>query len=668
MEASIAYEEGGTRDAQPRKRKCQQTYRAVCGCTVHFIVLLLFSLLPTCSTSAEARGSDASPRAPVLSVTDLVDAISAGGGRSRTGLGDKLAAREGSVTPTASLLRGLADILKDAPRLHVAAQRRSVHPDDLIRLEVEDTGHAVTVTRAHMNRQRLHTAGWTQGPDAGHPSLRSPATYHRYDIVSPQDLLSTLNCTSQAQSRTLSNWKDQSFNVISHAIGGKDEVIAVVVADPDTYKKEQWVNDQDERQTGGISIDYSRVGFSIVRYDFSGSSSSPRWISGSGAIGYRDGNPWKHSGRATSGPHAVFSDRITSLAWYPSCSDADWTSNLCPPTVPGPARPNFHQPVGGAQWIYVADSGNCRVRLVDYRDGDVETRWGTDCLNETAKHDLSLYKDSNISARNVLGSDLSLAWVSWKFLLVLDSEAHRIRKFVTSQHQGLSPLAGGYNTTACNNDSHIDGDGLSATFCRPEAVTVSADGSRVVVSESLEHYGSGDAARRLRVLDLHYTYLEGGDVADVSCTVRTLRRMSMSLPGNSLLWSRLGGMVLSPDGRVLIGGSADPFMLNFKWNRNHYLTGGDSFVVALALETGQLRLLLDAGGRYLHDATVLSAVGLDSSSAAGDWYMPESSSVKLVMARHSPGVCLIAYRRSTRLFELCGDDLSCSRFPPPAVV
>ena len=108
---------------------------------------------------------------------------------------------------------------------------------------------------------------------------------------------------------------------------------------------------------------------------------------------------------------------------------------------------------------------------------------------------------------------------------------------------------------------------------------MSADGTRVVVSEALHHYGSHDAARRLRVLDLHYTYFEGGDVADVACTVRTLRRMSMVLPGNSLLWSRLGGMALSPDGRVLIAGSADPFMLNFQWKSNHYNTGGDSFVV-----------------------------------------------------------------------------------------
>jgi hypothetical protein len=103
----------------------------------------------------------------------------------------------------------------------------------------------------------------------------------------------------------------------------------------------------------------------------------------------------------------------------------------------------------------------------------------------------------------------------------------------------------------------------------------------VVVSEALQHYayGSHDAARRLRVLDLHYTYFDGGDVADVACTVRTLRRMSVVLPGNSLLWSRLGGMALSPDGRVLIAGSADPFMLNFQWKSNHYNTGGDSFVV-----------------------------------------------------------------------------------------
>jgi hypothetical protein len=64
---------------------------------------------------------------------------------------------------------------------------------------------------------------------------------------------------------------------------------------------------------------------------------------------------------------------------------------------------------------------------------------------------------------------------------------------------------------------------------------------------------------------MHYSYLPGGDVGDVTCTVRTLRRVSLELPGLSLLWSLRGGkpcqcnicccakdiaeMVLSADGR-----------------------------------------------------------------------------------------------------------------------
>ena len=43
--------------------------------------------------------------------------------------------------------------------------------------------------------------------------------------------------------------------------------------------------------------------------------------------------------------------------------------------------------------------------------------------------------DSPISSRNVLGGYLALTWVQWKFLVVVDRDAHRIRKFVTSQHQ-----------------------------------------------------------------------------------------------------------------------------------------------------------------------------------------------------------------------------------------
>ena len=85
-----------------------------------------------------------------------------------------------------------------------------------------------------------------------------------------------------------------------------------------------------------------------------------------------------------------------------------------------------------------------------------------------------------------------------KFLVVVDRDANRIRKFVTAQHQGLSPFAGGYNTSACHNESHVDGEGTAATFCRPESVTASADGSRVVVAEALLHYGTHDQWRRCR--------------------------------------------------------------------------------------------------------------------------------------------------------------------------
>jgi hypothetical protein len=239
----------------------------------------------------------------------------------------------------------------------------------------------------------------------------------------------------------------------------------------------------------------------------------------------------------------------------------------------------------------VADSGNCRVRLVDYSNGDVRTRWGKDCVDPAVKDDISLYLDSPIANRNVLGSDLVLAWVSWKFLLVVDRDAHRIRKFVTSQHQGLSAFAGAYNTSACADTSPADGAGLSATFCRPEAVVVTADGNRAVVVEAVVAASWHDADRRLRVLDFEYSYLGGGDVGEVACTVSTLRRVTVALPSDagvlqSSLFTRAGGMVLSPDGHVLIAGSADRNMLHYTWNQNSYNDGNSGgLVVALSLET-----------------------------------------------------------------------------------
>jgi len=550
------------------------------------MVLVATVLLPGCTTSEEAATVATPPsRLAVLSVAELVEYIARGGGDAGRGLAEKLDKKEGG-TVTASLRRGLNNILEGAPRLHVAPHRRSLSPHDFLRLEVEETGHAVTVSRAHLHRQRQRSPGRTRaGVDDGHMSLLSTTTYHRYKSVTASYLLD--NCTARALAKTSSDWNLKSYNLISHAVGGTTQIIAVVVTDPDNYKKEQWVTDEKDRNTESVTVDYKRVGFSIVRYDYRlGGGGNLQWTSGSGAIGYVDG---KHD-------EATFSDRITSVSWYPSCSATDWFNKKCSPARGGPGRPNFYQPTGGTQWIYVADSGNCRVRLVDYTNGLVKTRWGKDCLNETAKDDMSQYKDSPISSRNVLGSDLAVIWVGWKLLLVVDRDANRIRKFVTSQHQGLSELAGAYNSSACHNASHVDGTGLEATFCRPETVTVSADGSRVVVVEAVEQYSSHDAGRRIRVLDLHYSYLPGGDVADVTCTVRTLRRMSLTTPGNSVLWSRSGNMVLSPNGRVLLAGSVDPYMLNYKWDKDYFNTGGDSFVVALSLDTGQIRLLQDVDG------------------------------------------------------------------------
>ena len=40
------------------------------------------------------------------------------------------------------------------------------------------------------------------------------------------------------------------------------------------------------------------------------------------------------------------------------------------------------------------------------------------------------------------------------------------------------------------------------------------------------------------------------------CRVRTLRRMTMTYPGNALLWSNLGGIVMTPDGSAIIAGAA----------------------------------------------------------------------------------------------------------------
>ena len=128
---------------------------------VPMAVLLLAALLqPTCSASEEAAAAQGPTPLPVLSVADLVDAISGGaGGPGGRGLAEKLAKQEGNSILTASLRRGLFHVLKQSPRLHVTSQRRSMNPLGDLRLEVEETGHAVTVSRAHLHRTiRYHAS------------------------------------------------------------------------------------------------------------------------------------------------------------------------------------------------------------------------------------------------------------------------------------------------------------------------------------------------------------------------------------------------------------------------------------------------------------------------------------------------------------------------------
>ena len=128
----------------------------------------------------------------------------------------------------------------------------------------------------------------------------------------------------------------------------------------------------------------------------------------------------------------------------------------------------------------MADSGNCAIRLVDSDTGDVATKWGmSGCLSGTPA--FTAYVDSDYADVVRLGNDLSLAWVGWKFLIIVDEDARRLRKFVTGQHQGLSVLAGGA-ADACGA-VHVDGPGDVATFCRPSAIAVSLDMTFAVVSE-----------------------------------------------------------------------------------------------------------------------------------------------------------------------------------------
>jgi len=202
------------------------------------MLLIAAALLPSCSTSEEMAAAVPVPRTAVLSIEDLVETIL---GRQAThDVAEKLPKQEGGALAS-SLRRSLADVLKNAPRLHVRAQRRSVKEEEGMRLEVEETGHAVTVSRAHLHRARLRrpeSLSAASNSHKFHVNAIDPRFYtispetvasavHRYLNVTPEFLRSN-NCSAQAQSKTRSNWNEQKYNQISHAVAGTSEIIAVV--------------------------------------------------------------------------------------------------------------------------------------------------------------------------------------------------------------------------------------------------------------------------------------------------------------------------------------------------------------------------------------------------------------------------------------------------------
>ena len=203
------------------------------------MLLMAAALLPSCSTSEEMAAA-VPARTAVLSIEDLVETIL--GRQTAHDVAEKLPEQEGGALAS-SLRRSLADVLKNAPRLHVRAQRRSVKEEEGMRLEVEETGHAVTVSRAHLHRAR------PRGPESVsaasnshkfHVNAIDPRFYtispgtvasavHRYLNATPEFLRSK-NCSAQAQSKSGSSWNRQKYNQISHAVAGTLEITSEIIA------------------------------------------------------------------------------------------------------------------------------------------------------------------------------------------------------------------------------------------------------------------------------------------------------------------------------------------------------------------------------------------------------------------------------------------------------
>eukprot|EP00286_Rhodomonas_abbreviata_P029365 CAMPEP_0181301650 /NCGR_PEP_ID=MMETSP1101-20121128/7540_1 /TAXON_ID=46948 /ORGANISM="Rhodomonas abbreviata, Strain Caron Lab Isolate" /LENGTH=667 /DNA_ID=CAMNT_0023406975 /DNA_START=18 /DNA_END=2017 /DNA_ORIENTATION=- len=379
------------------------------------------------------------------------------------------------------------------------------------------------------------------------------------------------NCSVSVAAERYTNYLDGNFVLFSEKVseGGAitDYVIAVIVADSLSVYRKQYRIDYPGRNTEYNPPD-GPVGLQIVKINTL--KREVVWTSGTGDVSGEGSTPFRDGSRDS----ATWSRYITSTAWYPACSLFQSETDQCPAA----ARPGFYHEI---RFIYVADSGNCRVRLVGFDDGRVVTRWGQGgCL--TGAQSMAAYKDSAIDSEVVLGTHIALAWASWQFLIVVDRDAHRVRKFVTSQHQGLSQLAGSMTEHACGSSNGRDGPGEQATFCRPDAVTATADGTRAIISEDV-------SPRRLRVLDFTITSLPGGDADDVRCTVRTL--VHAPVAGTHHLLTSFGGMALSPDGRYLFAGSWDPTEHPYDWYPLLEEPRSDA-VIIISVDSGDTRPLV----------------------------------------------------------------------------
>lgn len=163
--------------------------------------------------------------------------------------------------------------------------------------------------------------------------------------------------------------------------------------------------------------------------------------------------------------------------------------------------------------VFIADTNNHRIRAVDKRTGIITTVAGTGVGNYSG--------DSLLATTAMLYLPTALAYhATWRVLFIADSENYRIRM--------LNMTSNKIETIAGNGKCTYFGDGVlatSASLCRPYGISLDEKRNILYIADSFNH--------RIRQVDLYskiITTIAGDGVSRFNSDNVVATRASLSFP------------------------------------------------------------------------------------------------------------------------------------------